>query len=677
MTRRTRTIRAGRMTAALGLAAALAACGGAPAATETTAAPTAAAAAPTPQQGGDAGAPMQRVDVPPDLEPHWLEGRRQDQLATRDASKVVRDFAFTDRQPESGITFMNRIVDDAGKTFKSVHYDHGCAIAVADVDGDGLTDIYFVRQVGPNELWRNLGGGRFEDITAQAGVAVPDKIGSSAAFADIDNDGDADLYTTSVKKGNLLYENDGKGRFTDITAASGLGYVGHSSGAVFFDYDRDGKLDMFLANVGRYTTDVVRIASTSLPGVTLPRGELEFFDGVPDGFGSHLIPDRTERSLLFHNDGGNRFTDVTDAVGMQANGWTGDASAVDGNEDGWPDLYVLNMQGNDDYFVNEGGKRFVNERESVFPKTPWGSMGIKTFDLDNDGHLDIFLTDMHSDMSQLVNPDQEKLKSDIQFPEDFLATNGTSIFGNAFFKNDGGGRFTEVSDAIGAETFWPWGPSVGDVNADGFEDAFVTASMGYSFRYGINSLLINDGGKKLLDSEFILGVEPRRGGQYAAPQFDIDCDGADRDHDLCKGHGGRATVWGALSTKSSAIFDLEGDGDLDIVTNEFNNVPQVLTSDLAQVRPATTFLRVRLKGTASNRDGLGAKVSVVAGGRRIVQANDGNTGYLSHGLLPLYFGLDGAAAADSIEVEWPSGRKQTVAGPFDAKTTVEVEETAG
>ena len=166
------------------------------------------------------------------------------------ASPPFHDFQFTDRLAESGITFRHRIVDDAGKTYKAAHYDHGNGLAIADVDGDGLLDIYFVNQVGGNQLWKNVGGGKFQDITAAAGVAVPGKVGVSASFADIDNDGDADLYVTTVRGGNMLFENDGHGRFRDISAASGLGYVGHSSAAVFFDYDRDGRLDLFLVNVG-------------------------------------------------------------------------------------------------------------------------------------------------------------------------------------------------------------------------------------------------------------------------------------------------------------------------------------------------------------------------------------------------------------------------------------------
>src|SRR5687767_6779986 len=151
--------------------------------------------------------------VPADLQhTPWLQRLAAAQVKAAAGLAAFHDFQFTDRLAESGISFKYRIVDDAGKTYKAAHYDHGTGIAIADVDGDGRSDIYFVNQVSGNQLWRNLGGGRFEDITAAAGVAVPGKVSVSASFADIDNDGDADLYVTTVRGGNMLFENDGKGR---------------------------------------------------------------------------------------------------------------------------------------------------------------------------------------------------------------------------------------------------------------------------------------------------------------------------------------------------------------------------------------------------------------------------------------------------------------------------------
>ena len=393
------------------------------------------------------------------VEPPWVDTRREMQLATAARFRAFVGFAFTDRRRESGIGFVNVTTADTGKNYRPSHYDHGNGVAAADVDGDGLADIYFSNQVGANELWRNLGGGEFADITASSGTSLAEALGVAASFGDTDNDGDPDLYATTVLGGNFLFANDGAGRFTDATAASGLGYSGHSSASVLFDYDRDGLLDLFLCNVGVYTTGEVLEA----PVDPLNPGEGESYRysaAHADAFAGHLKPERTERSILYRNEGGNRFSDVSEATGLIDTSWSGDASPIDANEDGWPDLYVLDMQGNDDYFENVRGQSFVRRSREVFPKTPWGSMGVKSFDWDNDGDFDLFVSDMHSDMSEEVGPGDEKRKADIQYSEEFLASGGHSIFGNAFYRNEGG-SYLEISDGIGAENYWPWGPEHG------------------------------------------------------------------------------------------------------------------------------------------------------------------------------------------------------------------------
>ena len=404
-----------------------------------------------------------------------MQRRGEEQIKAAADVATFHDFQFTDRLAESGITFKQRIVDDAGKTYKAAHYDHGNGIAIGDVDGDGLSDIYFVNQVGGSQLWKNAGGGKFQDITATAGVAVLDKVGVSASFADIDNDGDVDLYVTTVRAGNVLFENDGHGRFRDISAASGLNYVGHSSGAVFFDYNRDGRLDLFLVNVGRYTTD------------TIAGDGYKYYVAFEDAFSGHLKPERAERSILYRNEGGNRFVDVSKQTGLMDLSWSGDASAVDVNDDGWLDLYVLNMQGDNQYYENVGGKSFARKSRQIFPRTSWGAMGIKVFDFNNDGRQDIFITDMHSDMSAEIGPELETVKSTIEWPESFRGNGSTSIWGNSFFVKEGPDKFREVSDTIGVENYCPWGPSVGDLNADGFDDTFIASGMNYPFRYMVNT----------------------------------------------------------------------------------------------------------------------------------------------------------------------------------------------
>jgi hypothetical protein len=584
-----------------------------------------------------------RVDVALDT----MEARIKSQRETIQQFKVFYDFQFTDKLKDSGITFVHHAVPEATYNYMPVHYDHGTGIAVADVDGDGLYDIYFVNQVGGNELWKNLGNGKFKNITDQAGVGLKDRISVAASFADVNNSGRPDLFVTTVDQGNVLFRNDGNGHFTDMTAQSGLGLAAHSSGALFFDYDRDGLLDLLVCNVGIYTNDQKG-----------PAGE---YVGLRDAFFGHQHAERFEAPVLYKNLGNYRFKDVTAEVGLNPRIWSGDADVVDLNGDGWPDIYFLNMQGANHYFENQGGKRFVDKTSTYFPRTPWGAMGIKFFDYDNDGRMDLYITDMHSDMWGDVPPQREKEKLEAKTPPDTTLGGPASnyMFGNAFYHNLGGGKFEEISDKIGVETYWPWGVSVGDVNADGWDDIFVTAGMNFPFRYGINSMLLNNRGANFLDSEFLLGIEPRR--VPYTQWFGMDCSiqPSGLGQKICEGYNTKIMVMVPKASRSSVIFDLDNDGALDIVTNDFNSEPQVLMSNLAQ-RKKIHWLKVSLIGSKSNREGLGATVRVTAGGQTYVKYNDGKSGYLSQSALPLYFGLGDGAKIERVEVQWPSGQVQRV-----------------
>jgi enediyne biosynthesis protein E4 len=600
-----------------------------------------------------------------------LEENKRKQIEAAKAWKTFHDFQFTDRYEESGIRFEQHPVDDGAKNYKAVHYDHGTGLAVADVDGDGRLDIYFVNQLGGNELWRNLGRGKFENITATAGVGLSNKICVTASFADIDNDGWPDLLVTTVRMGNVLFKNLGQGKFKDITAESGLSVkpATHSSGAAFFDFNRDGLLDLFVANVGVYTRN--------------EKGSGGFYLGRSDAFQGWQFPARSEQSILYQNLGGGRFEDVSKKMGLEHRGWSGDVTFCDLNQDGYPDLYVLSMSGVDRFYENDGGRRFVEKTDAYFPKTPWGSMGVKFFDYNLDGLMDLYVTDMHSDMTSLqikagekeYSPSFEKQKSDVWCSTEWTAaawrSASNNIFGNAFYQNQGQGRFLEVSAKIGAETYWPWGISVADLNADGYEDVFVTAGMGYPLRYGINSVLLNEGGQRLVDSEFVLGVEPRKGNRIEKEFFILDCDGEDKKHPLCRGRTGVLSVTGSTSSRSSVAFDLDDDGDLDLVTNEWNDHPQVLISNLSERRPVH-FLKIKLIGTASNRDGLGSTVKVHCGSKTYLRYHDGKSGYLSQSSMPLYFGLDEATRIDRIELLWASGQRQILTEriPVDRLLTI-------
>ena len=594
-----------------------------------------------------------------------LPFRKKAQIEAAKQFKVFYQFQFADKLKESGITFRYHAVDDITKHMRMGHYDHGSAVAVADVDGDGRYDIYFVNQVGGNELWKNLGGGRFKNITEEAGVGLAGKISVAAAFADVDNNGTQDLFVTTVRGGNVLFKNDGHGHFTDITQEAGLGLMAHSSGAFFFDYDNDGLLDLLVCNVGKYTYD--------------DKGPNNEYVGIPNAFDGHLHPERYEYPVLYKNLGHDRFKDVTAEVGLNPHGWCGDASFNDLNGDGWPDIFFLNMQGHSHYFENQGGKKFIEKTNQYFPKTPWGAMGLKFFDYDNDGRMDLFIVDMHSDMSQEPGPENEKLKSNITWTNEYIqGTKADFIWGNALYHNLGDGKFEEVSDRMGVETYWPWGPSVGDLNADGWDDIFIPSGMSYPYRYGINSLLLNDHGKKFLDSEFVLGIEPRK--NLYTPWFGIDCsDPQERQtqeklgSEVCVGQSGRSIVMAPRSSRSSAIFDLDNDGDLDIVTNDFNSEPELFISNLTE-RKKIHWLSVVLVGTMSNRNGLGATVRIRSAGQTYTKYNNGKSGYLAQSVLPLYFGLGDATKIDRLEVDWPSGQKQVLTTGLEENQTLQITE---
>lgn len=618
--------------------------------------------------------PVRSVAVPGESSAQimrWLESRKARQVQAIKEEPVFHGFSLHDATAASQITFRHGVVAEAAQQFKPNHYDHGTAVAAADVDADGRTDLLFVNQRGGNELWRNRGGGRFENITERAGIALANAICAGASFGDIDNDGLPDLFITTVKMGNHLFRNEGGGSFRDISESAGLRDIGHSSGAVFFDYDRDGRLDLFVCNVGVYTS-----------ALKAPDGS---FHALDDAFIGFLDPKRHETSVLYHNEGGLKFRNANRELGVAHREWSGDATFCDLDRSGYPGLYAVSMSGRNAYYHNEGGMAFRDQTKARFRRAPWGAMGVKFFDFDQDGREDLYVTDMHSDMNtaqlELGATDRserfEGLKSEAWCSAEWVKNNwpGSStnfLFGNAFYKNDGT-QFAEISEKIGAETYWPWGISAGDLNADGFEDVFVTAGMGYPQRYSINSLLLNDAGRRFVAAEFALGVEPRPKGQVLIEAFTLDCDGADKGHAFCQGKPGKVTVRAAASSRSSLFCDLDDDGDLDLVVNEMIARPTIFTSDLSTKR-SLHYLKIKLRGTKSNRDGLGAFVTVTTPDRTLHQFHDGKSGYLAQSSLPLYFGLDRSERVSQIEVLWPSGTKQQIADGGAINRSLEIVE---
>ena len=556
---------------------------------------------------------------------------------------------FRECANEVRITWEMRFLpNEQGETFKINLYDHGAGVAIGDFDGDGREDIYLVNQLGPNALYRNKGDGTFEDVAAQAGVALGDRVCVAATFVDYDNDGHQDLYVTSTRGGNVLFRNLGGGQFNEVTKEAGLSHVGHSQTALFFDYDNDGHLDLFLTNTAKWTADTYDKASRYWVG----KGELA---GVTDS--------AIEHNVMYRNAGNGTFLDVTDKLGLKGRGWAGDAVAFDYDEDGRMDLFVTSMFGRCQLHRNEG-ERFTDVTLAVLGPTPFGATGAKPFDLDNDGRLDLLVTDMHSDMwmgadfahrslphargswavkfPHLYGPRVVQQPGLLDAEEALISRLGSKyeelLFGNACYRNKGRGRFTEMSDKAGLETFWPWGAADGDFDNDGTIDVFIPAGMGYPFYYWPNSLMINRGDGTFEDRASRLGVEPPPRGQFLERRV--------------------AGKQAARSSRAAAVADFSGEGRLDLVVNNFNDQPYFFKNE----GEPKDFVSLRLRGTRSNRDAIGAVVRLFRGDQVMTRLVQSSSGYLSQSSRVVHFGLGDQPKIDRVEITWPSGTIQRLEG---------------
>ncbi|MCU0725282.1 MAG: CRTAC1 family protein, partial [Planctomycetes bacterium] len=457
-----------------------------------------------------------------------------------------------------------------------------------------------------NRLYRNegvdpkTGAPRFTDVTAAAGVG--DKgYGMGAATADFDNDGHADLYVTNYGP-NVLYRNNGDGTFSDVTAKAGVagpekvnGWIKWSTNSVFFDYDRDGRLDLFVCNYLAFD-----------PAFNAYYGP-ENFPGPLNYLG--------QASILYRNLGDGTFEDVTEKAGVNRKDGRGmGASAADLNRDGWPDLYEANDAMVNYFWVNQGDGTFRDMAEEALLARGQGgentsAMHASYADIDRDGWLDLFI------------PDTEYM----------------ALFRNLTGENKGVPLFEDITVNAGIARMCgqhdAWGGLFFDYDHDGWPDLFL--STGGSHRpEGQPALVLRNRGDRTFE-------------------------------DVSLSLNKRAFFERRLS-RGSTVGDLDNDGDLDVVRVNIDVVaggkeglPTLFLNDGGN--RAGHWLTVKLVGTRSNRDGIGAKVWVTAAGRVLVDEVRTVPGYLSSTDARVHFGLGAAEKAEKVEVEWPSGIRQTIA----------------
>ncbi|PYQ08567.1 MAG: hypothetical protein DMF82_01225 [Acidobacteria bacterium] len=542
---------------------------------------------------------------------------------------------------------------------------HG--VSVGDFDGDGLDDIYVSQPEGlPNRLFRNKGDGTFEDVTEAAGVGVLDRT-SAVLFADVDNDGDQDLILLT-RSGPLLFVNDGKGHFTRDPDAFQFKkpLQGSLTSAAMADYDRDGFVDLYLCTYGYFIG-----VSEDKAGPPAPYHDAH--NGSP--------------KVLLRNDGHGRFVDVTEEVGLDQNndGFSFAATWADYDEDGWPDLLVANDFGRKNLYHNDGlvdGKiRFRDVAAGAGVEDYGAGMSASFVDYDNDGHLDIYTGNMWTAAGQRVTAEPGFMPD---ASPDIHQIYRRHVRGNSLFRNRGDGTFEDATLTAHAEFGrWAWSSDAIDFDNDGWEDLYV-----------VNGMFTRDPGEESVDVDSffwrqVVANSPlvRKPGTlyddgWRATNRLLVSNGAQAQHErnvLLRndGRGGFEEVSGTAGLdldqdgRAFAVFDYDGDGDPDLVLMAPRSSPQlrIFRNDFAGGNSA---LAVRLMGTKSNRDAVGARVTVKTDQLRRTKLVQIGSGFLSQHSKELLFGLGKSSGTAEATIVWPSGLTQTVSGlPLNHRVWIE------
>jgi hypothetical protein len=511
----------------------------------------------------------------------------------------------------------------------------GATAAVADYDGDGDEDLFLTdSDTGrTSHLLRNelvpTGKLAFTDVTAEAGVGGGNdalSIVSDAVWLDADNDGRPDLLVARFGT-PLLYHNEGNGKFRDVSAASGLHKFGNTIAALAFDYDNDGRLDLLFGNY----FPPVNLIELPTPHV-LPNN----LDAADNGGGVTLW-----RNVTPPGSSGLRFTEVTEAAGLSKDTqWTLDAGHGDLNNDGWQDLYLAGDYGTDHLFLNQKNGTFRDAtKETVGIDTKKG-MNVDMADVDHDGWLDVYVTNITDEYMKECN---------------------------MLWHNGGDGTFTDLAKESGTcNTLWGWAAKFGDFDGDGWEDLFVVNGLRSAGKENYIPVLVEmiiTPGIDFTDVTKWPAIGSMSWSGYQKKKLFRNLG------DLTfKEVAAEAGVDNDLDGRGIAVADLDNDGRLDLVQTNAGQ-PSLLYHNTSQ--PHGHWIELKLAGTRSNRDAVGARVTVRAGGLTQIREVNGGNGYAGQSSKRVHVGLGAAAKIDSLEVRWPSGRIETFSVPVDRISTLE------
>ena len=523
---------------------------------------------------------------------------------------------------------------------------NGGGVAVGDVNGDGLQDIYFTGNMANNRLYLNKGKMLFADITDAAGVAGrPGPWKTGVTMVDINGDGKEDIYVchsgklSGPKRVNELFINDGNNaggvpHFSEQAEKYGLADSAYSTQAVFFDYDRDGDLDMFLLNHCPKLLPI--LDETTTAGILKQENPM---NGV----------------RLFNNNGGH-FTDITLKAGFSSSALTYGLGAgiADLNGDGWPDVYISNDYGVPDYlYVNNKNGTFTNKIQQSVGHTSNFSMGNDVADINNDALPDIITLDMlpedNKRQKQLFAPDNYE-KFDLSLRSGFYY----AYMRNMLHLNNGNGTFSEVGQLAGvSNTDWSWAPLFADYDNDGWKDLYI--SNGYLRDYTNMDFLKYMGDflkdRQVMRKDLLQLVQQIPSSQVKNYMF--------RNNGNLS-FSNMQTDWGfdsASNSNGAAYADLDNDGDLDLVVNNIN-LPAFIYENESNKKSGNHYLQLKLEGSGLNTAGIGAKITLYNKGKQQYLEQMPTRGFQSSVSPILHFGTGDQKSIDTLLIVWQSGKQQ-------------------